>query len=278
MPAINLTCPTTGNSMNNGLGAVLVPSAVNVFFCLATPERTAEARPGDGNARAASEEDILALSRAIHGGGPCSTAMLPDAIGYLGIALFSLDLPARAMDAIARLTAGGARALLLDLRNCPGGDADAALELADDFLPAGAVLAHMVEPDGDELVYRARGGGACDLPVVLLVNGRTASAAELFAGCLAAHRRAVAVGERTYGKGLSQKLVPAKGGRGALYAEAARFLLPDRSAIEGRGIEPDAAIEGASEFARGDAPDGDAIERDAILRRAWEITRACVRT
>ena len=113
MPAIHLTCPTTGNNMNNALGAVLVPSATNVFYCLC------------------AEADALRPS-----GPVVSGELLPGAVGCLRASLFTMDLPSLIHREVQALLGGGMAALILDLRGNPGGDLDAFLRLADDFLDA----------------------------------------------------------------------------------------------------------------------------------------------
>jgi carboxyl-terminal processing protease len=211
LPAINLLCPTTGNGMINGLGAVLVPSAVNVFFC-----------DRDPGAAGASLGDV---------------EIVAPGVGRVAIARFALDLSARVHGAVERLRAEGMTSLVIDLRGCPGGDAHAALALADDFLDRGALLAFEIDAEGDRFERRARGGDPYRFPVALLVDERTASAAELFAGSLRAHRRAVVVGATTYGKGTAQALVAGDGP--SRYDTVLAYALPDGVLIEGRGVAPD---------------------------------------
>jgi carboxyl-terminal processing protease len=129
--------------------------------------------------------------------------------------------------------------MILDLRGCPGGELVAALELAGDFLPDGSVLVTATDTDGDDTVYRARQERPYRFPLVVLVDRHTASAAEVFAGALQAHGRAVVVGERTYGKGTAQKLLPGGADPRACYATVATLTLPNGEPVEGRGITPD---------------------------------------
>ena len=130
-------------------------------------------------------------------------------------------------------------ALILDLRGCPGGELVAALELAGDFLPEGTLLLTATDADGDDTVHRSRHDRPYGFPLVVLVDRRTASAAEIFAGTLQVHRRAVVVGERTYGKGTAQKLLPGFSQPSACYATLATLTLPNGEPVEGRGIRPD---------------------------------------
>ena len=270
MPAITLTCPTTGNSMNNALGAVLVPSAVNVFFSYRAGGHAADPSRVDPYAREVREDDLAALGEAMRAAEPVRGAVLPGGVGYLAITLFTSDLPARAYSEIQRLSSLGMASLVIDLRGCPGGDADAALGFAEEFLDEGATLAIVVDGDGDEVVRRAYGGRAYAMPVVAVVDRGTASAAELFAGCLSAHGRAVLVGAKTYGKGSAQRVEPAAGGPGIVCATAARHRLPSGDEIEGRGITPDITVAAGGSEPPVDAAAALLDRADAALVAAWE--------
>ena len=244
LPAINLLCPTTGNNMNNPVGAVLVPSVTNVLYTLAphTPEGgAASAAAPRSFDRPMSLADLAQLEQRLEGPGrePVQAELLRDGVGYLAIHVFSAAVPALVYSALQTLEAAGARRLLLDLRGNPGGELHAFLELAGDFLPLGALLVTMEDTDGDRTTYRSRRAQSYHHPVGILVDRATASAAELFAGCLKSHGRAVLVGETTYGKGAGQRLVPAPEGPGAHAATAASFTLPHGEAVEGRGVSPD---------------------------------------
>lgn len=245
MPGINLLCPTTGNNMNNPIGAVLVPSAVNVTYCR--------------RADVPAELDLAALrslDASLNDEPPVGAALLhPGAVGVVAVARFTSELPARVHDAVRRLEAQGLGALVIDLRGNPGGDLDAAVRLAGEFLPGGTVIAQIVDGDGDSLVLRAPPGVPSAIPLVLLVDGGTASAAEIFAGCLRAEERALVVGEPTYGKATAESVINTPGGR-ASYATVARYTIPG-----GPRVVPDLVV----------LPEAD---RDAPLLAALELARA----
>ena len=243
MPGINLCCPTTGNNMNNPLGAVLVPSAVNVFYC--------DRATGFADGATLDAEALAAIPASLHDVAPLGApVLLPGGVGLCTVARFTADLPARAHDAVTRLEARGARALVLDLRGNPGGELEAFLQWASDFLPRGAVIAKVVDGDGDEVVHRAAHDHPCTLPVVVLVDRATASAAELFAGCLQAQQRAVVVGERTYGKMTAQTIV--SGPDGVRYRTAARCFIDES---EAEAVTPDIEVHGeATSDLETDAP------------------------
>jgi carboxyl-terminal processing protease len=237
LQGINLTNPTTGNAANDAIGIVAVPSATNVFYTFA---HTAPLEPGAVSREALAElGQSLATSRR---GDDSAVAAAPlvDGVGRVVIRRFSADVPSAVYHAVRELTDEGMTSLVLDLRGNPGGEMSAFIELAGDFLEQGTVIITMTDGDGDETVYRARGDHPYRFPVTLLVDGGTASAAELFAGCLQAHGRAVVVGDRTYGKGVAQAVVSSE--RGAVYGTVASFTLPDGARVQGVGVAPDRAL------------------------------------
>lgn len=252
LPGINLLCPTTGNNMNDALGAVLVPSLTNVLFTqrLAPPLEPAQSAPlgrGDPFARTLSAEALRTLGDSP---SPVRGEALPDGIGRVVVPLFTFELPTLVYNEIQALSSRGLRALILDLRGNPGGDLDAFVRLAGDFLDEGAIVARVTAADGDESALAAPRGTPYSFPLVVLVDGGTASAAELFAGCLKAHGRAVIVGEVTYGKGAVQRVMPGAGGAGVVYATVARCAPADGEPLDGVGVQPDVTIR------RDDAADG----------------------
>lgn len=233
-PAVNLTCPTTGNEMNAPLGAVVVPSLTNVKFT----HRTSEAQKSDALGLLA----LRGLGDALRSAKGPRGELVRDRVGVLCVPVFALDVMACLHLEITALLRRGMTDLVLDLRGCPGGDLDACLHLAGDFIDCGREIARIEDGDGDEVIHRARHADPYVFPLILLVDHDTASAAELFAGCLQAHRRALVVGERTYGKGSAQAVLARFDEPGAAYATVATFTLPNGDRIQGRGIEPDISV------------------------------------
>lgn len=253
IPAVHLTTPTDGNTGNDSVGCVVAPGAPNVLYTLA-PDAAEHSRfiTPLGGARSISRDQQAAMAGRLSGppldGEP---QLLPGGVGLIRVNAFSLALPGALHLAIERLASRGMGALLLDLRDCPGGEWAALVAVAADFLEPGSLIATLHDADGDETPYLARGGQPHRLPMILLVNERTASAAELFAGVLQAHRRAAVIGARTHGKGVAQALFPAQGGAGAALGSVADILLPDGVSITGVGVAPDieAPAEGAAQQA-----------------------------
>ncbi|HLU25107.1 MAG TPA: S41 family peptidase [Longimicrobiales bacterium] len=159
--------------------------------------------------------------------------MVTEDIGYVDLVLFSESTTEEVADAIARLRAEGMRALILDLRRNPGGILEESVKLADLFLDAGALVVETrSRVPGESRKYFARTPEKLDgLPVVVLVGPYTASAAEIVAGALQDHDRALVLGQTTFGKGLAQLVFPLSGGN-ALKLTIARWYTPSGRTIE----------------------------------------------
>ena len=228
LPAINLLCPTTGNNMNNPLGAALVPSAVNVMYCLRPESSSAAAAPNQ-------EADITELAERMTETSLQTAELMPASVGYFRLRQLGPDASTALFAAARRLEAKGMRAMLLDLRGNPGGALESALQLADDFLPAGAVLARTEDHDGETHVHRAKRPAHYRLPLVVLIDGGTASAAELLAACLQDHARAMLIGARSYGKFTVQRIAADHEDR-PLRATCATWQRPSSHERAGRGL------------------------------------------
>jgi len=159
-------------------------------------------------------------------------------IGYIHIQGFTDRTDEEVVDALNALKEMGATSLILDLRNNFGGLVSPAIDIASQFLSDGNVMIEQ-KRTAEEQVYAVRDGGiATDIPMVVLVNGNTASAAEIVAGALQDHERAALIGERTYGKGSVQLIYDLSDGS-SLHVTSAIWLTPNRNRIEGRGLMPD---------------------------------------
>jgi carboxyl-terminal processing protease len=163
-------------------------------------------------------------------------------IGYLRI--FSFDSPTAddMKDALKQLRDDGMEGLILDLRSNGGGLRSAAITIASQFLSEDLVM-YSIDASGDREDFPvASGGVAKDVPLVLLVNGFSASASEIVSGALKDHGRATIVGTRTLGKGSVTLLQPLSNGAG-VNITIARFFTPNGTVIEGVGIEPDVVVD-----------------------------------
>lgn len=167
--------------------------------------------------------------------------ILPGDFGYIRLSSFDAESGADLRTAIADLRDLGATGLVLDLRNNGGGLVTAAVSVVSEFVEEGEVI-RWVDANGNETVEHVTGEGtAYDLPLVVLVNGFSASASEVVSGALQDHERARIVGTRTFGKGAVNLLRDLESGAG-LNLTIARWLTPDGRTIEGEGIEPDVRV------------------------------------
>jgi carboxyl-terminal processing protease len=166
-------------------------------------------------------------------------------VGYIRVAGFDQQTQAAVTSAIQDLQQQAGSKLvgyILDLRNDPGGDFDIAVSVADDFLDKGDVAVikgHKAE--NNKHIAATPGDLINGSPIVALVNGGTASEAELVAGALQDNHRAVLVGTKTFGESAIETLIPLNG-NGAIKLTTARFLTPNGRAIQGKGLDPDLTV------------------------------------
>jgi carboxyl-terminal processing protease len=169
-----------------------------------------------------------------------------DKIGYIRLVQFGEKTGAELDTAIKRLKAQGMKALVLDLRWNPGGLLDQAVEVCQKFLPKGQlVVTTKGRNPSQNMIRRAAGRGDLlvdkddkPLPMVVLVNLGSASASEIVAGCLQDTKRALVVGEQTFGKGSVQSVIPLPDGS-ALRLTTAKYYTPSEKVIHERGVSPD---------------------------------------
>lgn len=173
-------------------------------------------------------------------------------IGYIRLVQFNSKCVSELKAALAKLEAAGVRGLVLDLRNNPGGQLEAATEICDLFLTEGKIVSVEGRTRASQ-VYEAHQEGTMLLPpsthpMVVLVNENSASASEIVASALQDHRRATIIGERTFGKGSVQNLVPMEGGKSAMKITTAKYIrpsgknihrFPDSTEESDWGVRPD---------------------------------------
>jgi carboxyl-terminal processing protease len=147
------------------------------------------------------------------------------------------------VDALKKTMGKNIKGYVIDLRGNPGGLLDQAIQVSDDFLEKGAIV--LTKGRGLEETQRAnaRPGDITDgKPVVVLINGGSASASEIVAGALQDHKRATIVGTRSFGKGSVQTIIPLGSGNGALRLTTARYFTPSGRSIQAKGITPDIEV------------------------------------
>ncbi|MEM9384054.1 MAG: S41 family peptidase [Pseudomonadota bacterium] len=171
--------------------------------------------------------------------------LLEPGFGYLRISQFSATTARDTNRALAKLSQtneGPLNGLVLDLRNNPGGVLEAAADVADAFLESGLIVSADGRVPEARFSMNAHPGDQLDgAPIVVLVNGGTASASEIVAGALKDHERGVVIGKQTYGKGSVQTVMPLSAGR-AIKLTTSLYYTPSGASIHERGIEPDIVV------------------------------------
>ncbi|MBV9814024.1 MAG: S41 family peptidase, partial [Acetobacteraceae bacterium] len=191
-------------------------------------------------------------------------------IGYIRITSFNEQTDvglANAMKNLKQQANNKLVGVILDLRNNPGGLLDQAVAVSDAFLEKGEIVSTRGRRSDDAQRYNARPGDiASGLPVVVLINGGSASASEIVAGALQDHQRAIILGTRSFGKGSVQTVIPLPG-NGAMRLTTARYYTPSGRSIQGLGITPDIEVRSS----RTEAPSFGA-EREADLNHVLTNT------
>ncbi len=208
--------------------------------------------------RQGAEEPLhFALTRAEVQVDTVQEEYLGGRVGYVRMTSFSEHTSSdlrNAADALQREAGGALTGLVLDLRSNPGGVLEAAIDVADAFLSDGLIVSGSGRVRQARFEQYAHAGDALEsVPMIVLVNGSSASASEIVAGALQDHHRARIVGERTYGKGSVQTVVPLGKGS-AIKLTTSRYLTPSGRSINGTGIDPDVVVHArADQQYRGDS-------------------------
>jgi len=161
-------------------------------------------------------------------------------VGYVQILRFTSRTPDELTTGLSELNDANIDALILDLRGNSGGLLTESIEVASQFINNGVVI-YQVTADDEETFNATDGGFATEIPLVVLVNNRTASAAELVAGAIRDNDRAILIGQQTFGKGTVQQIFTLSDGS-SVHITSAEWFTPDRTPIAGVGLEPDIAM------------------------------------
>jgi carboxyl-terminal processing protease len=169
-----------------------------------------------------------------------------DDIGFIRIPEFNEQTADGLKTALADITARSGNALkgfIVDLRNNPGGLFDQAVWVSDAFLEKGEIVSTRGRVAGETRHFHAHAGDlAKGKPLIVLINGGSASGSEIVAGALQDHRRATVIGTRSFGKGSVQSIIPLGPGNGALWLTTARYFTPTGRSIQAQGISPDIEV------------------------------------
>ena len=194
-----------------------------------------------------------------------SGKMLDEEIGYISVAEFADQFKSK----IEELQGEGMKRLIIDLRNNPGGEVTTVVSMADYILKDGGRILTVANKKGTEETYDAEDGHSLEIPMVVLVNGNSASASEVFTGAMKDYGVATIVGTKTFGKGIVQTLMPLSDGS-AIKLTTDHYYTPNGNDIHGKGIEPDLEVELDEEAAQEVViPE----EKDNQLQKAVEVVK-----
>ena len=200
-----------------------------------------------------------------------SYEMKPGNVGYIKIRRFGDDTSAMVRSAASTLKSQGAKSVVIDVRDNPGGYLQTSVDVASQFMSEGVVVEERSKHTKDKTINAQSGGLMTEIPVIMLINNGSASASEILAGALKDNKRATLVGEKTYGKGSVQEVVCLSGSSlfgsdckgAALKVTVAHWYTPDGVNISKEGIKPDTEVKLTNE-------DYDA-GRDPQLAKALEL-------
>ncbi len=205
-------------------------------------------------------------------------------VAYMRLTSFQKTTSKDVDDALWALHRQGMRSLIIDVRNNPGGLLNASVEVADKFLTGGIIVSTRGRSEREDFDYRAHNVGTWRVPLVVMINGESASASEIFAGAIFDHRRGTVVGERSYGKGSVQGIFPLSRFKSGVRLTTAKFYSPSGRAISHAGVLPHVAVQRESTANGQDAElahqvarptvQGEIIsQQDAALKVAVETAR-----
>jgi len=195
-------------------------------------------------------------------------------IASIKLSSFQKTTAADLQAALVRLDAAGMRALVLDLRGNPGGLLSAAVDVADLFLDRGLVVATRGRSPEEDFNYTAGKPGTWRMPLVVLIDGDSASSSEILAGAIRDHRRGTIVGSRSYGKGSIQGIFPLEAAGVGMRLTTAKFFSPRGLPYSGVGVDPDVPVVTAARPIEGAVAAG--TPADAALVAAVEVARRAV--
>lgn len=204
----------------------------------------------------------VTITRSIIQVASVKPKMEPNDIGYVRVTEFGEETAAdfkKAVEDLKQQSHGGLKGFVLDLRNDPGGLLSAAVSIGGDFLGSGKVVSiHGRNPDDDHVYRSASAQLLTNVPVVVLINGASASASEIVAGALQDRKRATIMGTQSFGKGSVQTVIPLNG-HGALRLTTALYYTPSGRSIQGKGISPNVVV---------DVPKDEQVEGGVILHES----------
>jgi len=262
--------PTAGMALQEAVSRIRGPEGTTVRLTIRRSDREFEVSIVRARISFVTAQGPAQLDQSVR------ASLRASGIGYINLVTFNHERAAAIFaQELARVRREGAKALILDLRNNGGGLLDQSLEIADRFLPRGAVILQMFDRNGRQETSKARSRDQLGIPVVVLVNEFSASASEIVAGALQDNHVATIVGVRTFGKNLVQNIVglpPNSLPMGAGVAvSTSKWLTPSGRDINKRGLTPD-VVAGETEEALRERlkgrPDAEVDQRVQQMRQA----------
>lgn len=187
-------------------------------------------------------------------------------IGYISVSEFDKETDEQFGTAVENMKKDNVTGLVIDVRDNGGGSLDTVINMLDELLPEGELITEKSKKDGDRS-YRSTDKTSFDRPMVVLINGNSASASEVFAGTLQARGAATLVGTKSFGKGIVQTILSLSGScGGGLKLTTAEYFLPGGISIHQKGLTPDVEVE-----YEGDSQRNDDESADNQLQRALEV-------
>ena len=194
-------------------------------------------------------------------------------VGYLKLTCFqkttSRDLDA----ALWKLHREGMKRLIIDLRGNPGGLLTSSVEVADKFIDEGTIVSTRGRSALEDYNYTAHRAGTWSVPLVVLIDGDSASASEIFAGAIRDHRRGSIIGQRSYGKGSVQGIFPLSLAGSGVRLTTAKFYSPKGHPISNVGVQPDVKVHTAAKPATSDGADRGPSKVDHVLDTGLQEAR-----
>lgn len=164
-------------------------------------------------------------------------------IGYIQISSFDEDVAENFKEKIVELKNQGMKGMILDLRGNPGGYLTEAVKVASQFIPKGEIVTYTIDKYGNKQESKSVGGEAEGMPLVILIDGGSASASEVVTGALRDYKAGTIVGTTSFGKGVVQQLIEFSDGNGGLKVTTSKYYTPNGENIHKIGIEPDIEVE-----------------------------------
>ena len=200
---------------------------------------------------------------------PTVDLKMEENIAHLQLYSFNANANRLFYEALITALQNNAQGMVLDLRNDPGGYLEVAVDIAGWFLPKGALVVSETQKNALPQEFRSNGSGALStFPVVILINGGSASASEILAGALRVQRGIKLIGEQSYGKGTVQQLFPLKDDS-SVKLTVAQWVLPDGAILEGNGLKPDMEIKITEDDIKN--------KKDPQLEKAVEVLKESLR-